>query len=325
MKDFQVARKLQQLRKKYKLFFQGAELLALPLLLFILFVVLYSIHVRLAKEIARYDISSFTDASPLTPYPVLTASYVPVISAQSAVVMDNDSKVFLYAKNPRLRFSMASTTKLMTALVALDQFSLGDILTVYDGSIEGSVAGLRKGEQYTLESLLYAMLLPSANDAAFTIADNYPGGRGAFISAMNEKARSLHLSETQYDDPAGLTDDTNFTTAIDLAHLSSIAIADPVIARITRTKERTITDLAGSHILPLENLNKLLGTEGVIGIKTGYTEGAGGVLTTAKKEGNHLLIIVVMRSLDRFADTEQLLRMVDGHVSYTSLVPAVGK
>jgi serine-type D-Ala-D-Ala carboxypeptidase (penicillin-binding protein 5/6) len=239
-----------------------------------------------------------------------------VLSAQSAVIMDDQSKSLLYAKNPGLRFSMASTTKLMTALVGLEQFSLDDHLTVYADTIEGSTVGLRRGEQYTLESILYAMLLPSANDAAVTIADNYPGGRGAFIRRMNEKAKELHLQETRYDDPAGLADDANFTTAVDLAHLSSLAIKDPVIAKITSTKYKTISDLSGTHTLQLENLNKLLGIHGVIGIKTGFTEGAGGVLTTAKKENGHLLIIVVMRSIDRFADTEQLIRLVNGHVTY---------
>lgn len=319
MKDFQsgLHRIREQLIKNSNSILSGSQLLILPLLLFGIFLLLYRLHISLEKDIAQYDISSFVESGKLAAYPVLHTSYVPVISAQSAVVMDDDSKVILYAKNPKLRFSMASTTKLMTALVALEQFSLDDLLRVYSEGIEGSVVGLRRGEQYTLESLLYAMLLPSANDAAYTIADNYPGGRAAFIQRMNEKAKELHLTNTQYDDPAGLEDDTNYTTVMDLAYLSSIALKNKTIAHITSTKTKTISDSTGGHVIALGNLNELLGFDGVFGIKTGYTQGAGGVLTTAKKENGHTIIIIVMGSIDRFADTRQLLSLVSGNVSYT--------
>jgi len=319
MKDLQSG--LQQIRKQLMRknsnpLIAGGQLLILPVILFAIFIFLYLTYTSLEKEIAKYDISSFTKTGKMAAYPVLNTAYVPFLSAQSALVMDDESKVVLYAKNPKLRFSMASTTKLMTALVALEQFSLQDPLFVYSDYQEGSIVGLRGGEQYSLEALLYALLLPSANDAAYAIADNYPGGRTSFVKRMNEKAKELSLSNTQYDDPAGLEDDANYTTVIDLAYLSSIVLKNETIAQITSTKTKIITDITGRHIIPLKNLNELLGAYGVFGIKTGYTEGAGGVLVTAKKENGRTLIIVVMRSADRFADTRQLLSFVSGNVSY---------
>jgi serine-type D-Ala-D-Ala carboxypeptidase (penicillin-binding protein 5/6) len=314
MKDFQKLRKTLKIRSKP--FREGGQLLLLPLICFIVFLVVFQIHQNLEKEISRYDLSSFSEKAPLSPYPVLHSYLPPSLSAQAAAVMDDEAKVFLYLKNPKLRFSMASTTKLMSALVALEYFSLDDQLLVYSEGIEGSTVGLRRGERYSLESLLYALLLPSANDAAYVLADNYPGGRDSFVKRMNGKARELHLSETQYDDPAGLEDDANHTTVTDLARLASLAIENETIRKIVGTKSKVISDSSGQHVIPVENLNKLLGVNGVIGIKTGFTQGAGGVLTTAKKENGHILIIVVMRSIDRFGDTEQLLDLVSGNVSY---------
>lgn len=311
MKDFH-----KQLRKISKPLLGGFQLVVIPSLLFVIFLIVYSIHNSLAREISRFDVSSFSDTAPLAAYPILTYPYSPFLTAQSAVVMDDASKVLVYEKNPGIRFSMASTTKIMTALVALEQFSLNDPLIVYSDTIEGSTIGLRKGERYTLDSLLYAMLLPSANDAAEAIAANYPGGRGAFIKRMNAKALEMELVDTQYYDPAGLEDDGNFTTASDLAKLSSAAIRNETIARIVGTRQKVISDVSGVHVLALENLNELLGTNGVIGIKTGYTQGAGGVLATARKENGHLQIIVVMKSADRFGDTSALLRLVANNITY---------
>lgn len=240
------------------------------------------------------------------------------ISAQSAVVMDNDSKVILFSKNPNLRFSMASTTKLMTALVGLDYYHLDDKLMVKDGNVEGSVVGLASGEVLTFEDLLYAMLLPSGNDAAMTITQNYPGGKDAFLEAMNKKAASLHLNFTHYGDPAGLDDDSDYTTVIDLARLGSEAIQNPVLAKIVSTKYKDITTASG-HTFSLKNINELLGIDGVNGIKTGFTDEAKGVLVISKQIDNQTLIVVVMRSDNRFLDTEKLLSYISGNLVYESI------
>lgn len=237
------------------------------------------------------------------------------ISAKAAIVIDDDSKVILFAKNHTLRFSMASTTKLMTALTALDLFSMDDILTVYEESVEGIKVGFKKGEKLTLRDLLYAMLLPSGNDAALAISQNYSGGQAEFIEQMNEKARELFLFDTHFTDSIGLEDQGDYTTPLDLARLSSIVMNHPLLARIVATKHIVIRSLDGNSY-SLSNLNKLLGEEGIDGVKTGFTHEAEGVLATSKIQNGHRLIIVVMKSKDRFLDTEKLLDLMSRHLIY---------
>lgn len=256
-----------------------------------------------------------------TKLPVIKTGFIPKISSDGAIIMDADSKVVLYSKNPDLRFSTASTTKIMTALVALDYFKNEDILEVKEATSEGSVLGLFQGERMTFENLLYALLLPSANDAALTIAQNYPGGENAFVSKMNEKAKTLLLYNTHYSDPAGLIDAGDYTTPFDLARLSSFAIKNETFKRIVGTKKITISDLNQTEVYELNNLNELLGKDGVNGIKTGYTEEAGQVLVTSKVEKNKTIIIIVMGSPDRFLDTQKLLDLVSSNLSYLSIHP----
>lgn len=259
--------------------------------------------------------------SPEAKLPIIKTKFVPDITAQGSIIMDADSNVVLYSKNPDLRFSTASTIKIMTALVALDHFKLSDVLNVYDFAFEGSVLGLFQGEQMSFENLLYAMLLPSANDAAITIAENYPGGEKAFVEKMNEKAKLLKLYNTHYSDPAGLADSGDYTTPFDLARLASLSIKNPEFRQIVGTKEKVITDITGASVYDIKNLNILLGTDGVNGIKTGYTEEAGQVLVTSKVEKGKTLIIVVMGSTDRFEDTAKLLNLITNNVTYLSIHP----
>lgn len=249
-------------------------------------------------------------------YPILgTSTYMPQISAKGAVVMDADSGVVLYSKNPNLRFSPASTTKIMTALTALSYFNLNDILTVKNASTEGVILGLKTGQKVSFQNLLYALLLPSANDVALTIAQNYPSSSEGFVKEMNKNAVKFNLFNTHYQDPAGLEDDGDYTTPLDLARLSSIAIKNKTFAKIVSTKEKIIEDAQGNSY-SLKNLNKLLGIDDVNGIKTGSTVGAGQVLVTSQKVGDHTTIIVVMDSLDRFLDTQNLLGKITGNIIY---------
>lgn len=253
--------------------------------------------------------------------PIIKTNFVPDISATEAIIMDANSKVVLYSKNPSIRSSTASTIKIMTALTSLDQFKLSDVLTTYKPSNDGSVLGLVQNEKMTFENLLYAMLLPSANDAALTIAQNYPGGQDAFIKAMNQKAKELELYNTHYSDPAGLADDGDYTTPFDLARLASFAMQNSELKKIVGTKEKVISDTSGVHVYDLNNLNVLLGIDGVDGVKTGYTEEAGEVLVTSKEEKGKDIIIVVMDSVDRFSDTQKLLDLISNNLTYLSIHP----
>ena len=294
----------------------------LPLFLFFLLLFFFSLTLILKVLVLRDKVLSVPfPVSEQAKFPIIKTQFVPIISATGAIIMDADSKVVLYQKNPDLRFSLASTTKIMTALTALDYFKLNDVLTVKKITSEGSVLGLFEGEQMTFENLLYAMLLPSANDAALTISQNYPGGEEAFVEKMNNKAKELKLYNTHFSDAAGLMDEGDYTTPFDLSRLASFAAKNSVIKKVVGTKEKIIYDLTGYNAYSLSNLNKLLGINGVSGIKTGYTQEAGQVLVTSKQEKGKTIIIVVMGSEDRLVDTVKLLDLVSNSLTYLSIHP----
>jgi D-alanyl-D-alanine carboxypeptidase len=207
----------------------------------------------------------------------------------------------------------------MTFLTALSYYHLDDILEIKTAFVEGSIVGFSLGQKVTFKNLLYGMMLPSGNDAALAIAQNYPGGEDAFIAQMNQNVKKWHLYNTHFADPAGLLDDATYTTVIDLARLSSIAMKNPVFAQIVGTKAITIETIDGKNIFSIKNLNQLLGLYGIDGIKTGYTEEAQGVLVTSVMNENHRSIIVVMRSQDRFTDTISLIQSIVNNLTYLSM------
>ena len=239
----------------------------------------------------------------------------PAISAYGAVVIDDDSKVMVYGKNENVPFIPASTTKMMTALVALDQYGLDDVLEYRYPAAVGSMVGLTAGEKMTFRSLLYALLLPSGNDAALTLAQNYPGGVDAFVGAMNKKAADLHLQDTHFVEPSGISA-LNLTTPLDLATIGSEVMRSPVLSEIVGTKAYVVSDITGKNVYPIENINKLLGVYGIDGIKTGFTDEAGEVLVTSRDIDGHRLVIVVMHSNDRFADTRTLIQNIAENTTY---------
>lgn len=311
MKNFRVFKKISP--KVYFLFF--------PFFFIFLFLFILFANFLMDLWISVNKVNEFSfNVSKEAKFPIIKTQFIPVISAKGAIIMDADSKVVLYSKNPDLRFSTASTTKIMTALTALDHFKLEEVLTVREATSEGSVLGFGKGEQLTFESLLYAMLLPSANDAALTISQNYPQGEESFIIKMNDKAKDFKLYNTHYSDTAGLLDSGDYTTPFDLARLASFAVKNDTLRKVVATKEKVIFSLNG-QAYEITNLNKLLGVDGVTGIKTGYTEEAGQVLVTSKLEKGKIIIIVVMGSEDRFSDTQKLLDLVSNNLTYLSIHP----
>lgn len=307
---------LQKKINKLKLLY-----LFILLAFFSVFIVLAYINIQIKKELAEVDVFinplSFTPAK----YPEVSNYYVPQISAQGAVVIDKNSQVILFSKNSSFRFPPASTTKIMSAIVALEAFSQTDILTIQEPNVEGAYFNLQKGEQFTFEDLFYAMLLPSSNEAALAIAQNYPEGEEAFVVEMNKKAKEYHLTSSYYAEPIGLSDEKDYTSPIDLARLSAIALENPFFAKTVSTKNKIITNTSGKSY-SLFNLNKLLNVPGITGIKTGTTEGAGEVLVTSRRieSENQDLIIVVMQSQDRYLDTQILLDYLNG-VNYLSIRP----
>lgn len=290
-------------------------LYVVPYFLVLVLAVLVIVNLFVIERVESRSLPIRVQSVLIEPYPLFRYFYEPYVTAQSAIIIDDKTKRELFVKNPTLRLSTASTAKIMTALVALDHFEMDDVLTVMGEGYEGTVVGLQKGERLYFKDILYAMMLPSGNDAAYTIAENYPGGVRAFVEQMNQKARSFHLQNTHFADPAGLEDDASFTTVSDLALLCSEAMKDTRFSAIVSTKEKVFSTIAG-NVYDVFNINKLLGVDGVIGIKTGQTTGAGGVLTTAKVEDGRLYIIVVMQSSDRFGDTQSLLNLLSNNITY---------
>lgn len=244
------------------------------------------------------------------PLPVNTTGVLPSeLTAQGIIVVDIDSGVFLYQKNPDTQLFPASTTKIMTALVALDYYALDETVTVNTVITEKEVMGLVHDEKITVENLLYGLLIPSGNDAAYTLAEHFPGGVTAFVAEMNAKAQILHLTNTHFVNPIGFDDPEQITTPKDLSRLSLFALKNPVINHIAGISQITVSDTTFSYFHALKNVNQLLGKiPGVSGLKTGRTQAAGECLvTTAQKNGKKILI-VVLGSQDRFGETEQLLK-----------------
>lgn len=319
MKDFQfwtnkILSKSKQLLQKSHIAVYALGAVLIPICLYL---VSYLIHTTAVYLTPKKDPFSLVKTSD---YPVFERAFSPLVTAQAAYIMEANSKVVLFAKNDTVRFSPASTTKIMTALVALDYYKMDDILTIKRSGVIPVVVGFPYGDKVRFEDMLYGMLLPSGNDAAFAIGDNYPGGEKGFVAAMNAKAKLLHLDNTHFGDPVGLADDEDFTTVRDMSLLASYAINHPVISKIVDTKEKMITDSLGNSY-DLKNLNKLLGLYGVNGVKTGYTGEAGEVLVTSAVIRNHTFIIVVMKSEDRFADTEKLLQLLTNNVTFVPIRP----
>lgn len=253
------------------------------------------------------------------PYPSLSKESNPQITAKAAIVYDRKSRVPVFEKNSSTRFTPASTVKIMTALVATESYNPDDILTASGvSSVQGSSMDLVEGENIKVRDLLYGLLLPSGNDAAYTLAVNYPdGGYAGFVKKMNEKAKELRMYNTRYVDPAGY-DDANYTTPKDLAHLADTALKVPLIQKVADTKKITVTDTTGTYVHDLSNLNKLLDYADVYGLKTGFTNEAGEVLVTSVVEKGGEYIVVVMKSQDRFRDTQLLMAEIIRNINLTS-------
>jgi D-alanyl-D-alanine carboxypeptidase (penicillin-binding protein 5/6) len=244
--------------------------------------------------------------------PILVDSATPpLISATSALVVDLDSDKTLFEKDSSLPVFPASTTKIITGLVALDTYPLSQTITVDKLYIDGQKMGLVSGEQIRVEDLIYGLLVESANDAAEVLADNYPGGRSMFIAAMNLKARELGLTNTLFVNPTGFDQEGQLTTAVDLIRASKYAIGIPEFAKIVATKTIIIKSVDGKFTHNLRNINRLLGeVDGVKGVKTGYTEGAKENLVTYVERDGKKIMIAVLGSQDRFGESKNLIEWI---------------
>ncbi len=230
------------------------------------------------------------------------------LSAKSAVLYEPENFEFLYSKNADLKLPMASTTKIMTALVALEHSSCDDVVKIADEAIgvEGSSLYLKKGEVMSMRDLLYGLMLRSANDAALAIAYEVSGGISEFAVLMNQKAADLGLTNTHFTNPHGLDSDEHFTTAKDLAIIAAEALKNETFKKIVSTKKTTITNYSGETRLVV-NHNKLLTLyDGAIGIKTGFTKKSGRCLVGASEKDGITFITVTINAPNDWNDHKKL-------------------
>lgn len=250
--------------------------------------------------------------------PVVGSLPVPAVSARAVFIEDLATNTILYQKDANSPFPIASTTKIMTALVGVEYFKQNSILTIgSSANIPGSRVGLVSGEKLTFRSLLYGMLLNSGNDAAFALAENYPGGSLGFVSAMNKKVLELNLRNTHFENPAGFDSPNHFSSAADLAKITEDALKNSQLARIFATKETNIVSLDKKYSHQLLNLNKLLTQiNGVLGVKTGTTDQAKENLVTLIERNGHRVLVVVLGSNNRFGETTKLIDWIYTNVTW---------
>lgn len=231
-------------------------------------------------------------------------------SAKAAVLIEAETGEVIFRQNENARLPMASTTKIMTALVAIEALPPDTVVTATPVSVgvEGSSIYLCEGETLTLEDLLYALLLESANDAAVAIAVAVSGSVEAFADRMNEKAASLGLTNTHFVNPHGLDAEEHYTTAYELALIAKAALENPVFRKICATERKTIPLHNTEGVRLLLNHNKLLGSyEGCIGVKTGYTKKTGRCLVSAAERDGVTLIAVTLGCPDDWRDHTAML------------------
>lgn len=228
------------------------------------------------------------------------------VSAQKAILMDAQTGRVLYEKDADSRSLIASTTKIMTALIVCEQCNVLDRMKIPKEAvgIEGSSMYLREGEVLTLQELLYGMMLRSGNDAAVALAIYCGGTVEGFAQLMNDKARSLGMKGSHFENPNGLDSPGHYSTARDLAILTAYAMENPIFAKTVSTKTVRVGERS------LQNHNKLLWRlEGADGVKTGYTKAAGRILVSSAVRDGRRLICVTINDGNDWQDHEKLMEM----------------
>ena len=234
----------------------------------------------------------------------------PSVSAQAAILIEADSGKVIFSREAGVRLPMASTTKIVTALTALALADPATPITVAPEAVgvEGSSVYLIAGEMLTLEELLYALLLESANDAAVAIAVGISGSVDAFAKQMNAVAADLHLENTHFVNPHGLDGEEHYTSAADLAMLAKKALQNELIRTIVGTRKHTIPHPGNAGSRLLVNHNKLLRLyDGCIGVKTGFTKQSGRCLISAAERDGVTLIAVTLNAPNDWNDHTAML------------------
>lgn len=246
------------------------------------------------------------------------------LTAHAALAYDLTTNQMLFEKNSHEHLPMASLTKIMTAIVALEHPKQDDRYIVRSENLVGEDSmGIQAGESFNLKELLYGLILKSGNDTAEVLASNYSEGRNAFVTAMNEKAKALGLMDTRFSNPSGLQGDgVQYTTAQDLLVMTKYALEEfPDFAEVSATVEHVIPANQYHQEYDLENETNLLTSyPGVKGVKTGYTPEAGLCLVTFLDYKGHRIIGILLNSENR---REEMKDLLDYSLKSLSIAPPV--
>ena len=247
--------------------------------------------------------------------PVCSKASQVLVSAESAVVLNAYTGEILYSKNPYEKRGMASTTKIMTSLVALEYGNLTDTVKakLSDVTVEGTSIGLKDGDEVSLETLVAGMLLESGNDAANVTATMIAGSKEKFSELMNEKAKELGMLSTNFKNPSGLTEDGHYSTAYDMALLASSAIKNQKFRELCSTRSYKATYGTPQYQRTFYNHNKFLSVfDGALGIKTGFTKASGRCLVTAAERDGVTLVAVTLNARDDWNDHVKMMEYAFG-------------
>ena len=271
-------------------------------------------------------------ATPVPPTPTPTAvppvqtgsAAAPDVTAESVAVIDGGSGAMLYGRDPHRRLAPASLTKIFTALVALKYGNLNQVVTVQPDVSEltdSTLMGIRPGETYTLENLLYGLMLPSGNDAALAIADAIGGSQTSFVTMMNVQAQALGLHDSHFVNPHGLDAPEHYSSAYDLAMAARYGMQTyPEFRALAGTVKWTVQ---GSRSFTIWNLNRFLWSyPGANGVKIGYTDNAGkGIVASAARNG-HQVFVAVLHCGDIVGDTVPLFNWVFSNYTWPASAPS---
>lgn len=278
--------------------------------------ILYSIFIFLLillnfSTVCADDVDNEVDFEDTIEVTASNVSELPKTNSRRYIVYDRISKSMIIGKNEDVKSAMASTTKIMTTIVILEKVDLNEKVTVSAkaGGTGGSRLGLKRGDKASVRDLLYGLMLRSGNDAAVALAEHVGGSVKGFAELMNEKAIELGLTNTHFVTPHGLDDANHYTTALELAKLTDYAMDNETFAKIVGTKSTTI--YINNQSRQINNTNELLGVlNGVVGVKTGFTNNAGRCLVTETKRNNMDIITIVLGAdtkKDRTKDSVNLI------------------
>lgn len=282
--------------------------------IFVILILLTSI-ITVNVSYANIDDNEVIDINSIKQETVETANKVTEelkLNARIGLIFDRNSKTILYEKNGLKQVPMASTTKIMTAIVVLEKGNLSDVVTIDKkaAGTGGSRLGLKVNDKITVHDLLYGLLLESGNDAAVALAIHIGGSVEGFAQLMNAKAQEMGLQNSNFVTPHGLDKEGHYTTAYELACMADYAIEIPKFKEIVCSKSYTVTINSQSKII--SNTNELLGNlNGVYGVKTGFTNGAGRCLVTACKRGELDVITVVLGADTKKIRTSDSIKLIE--------------